>query len=345
MSTVLNLVRTKGFDLKVLIYEGGLIQGLPGIVASFKNLQDIKLGLYRLPKRNSSLTFIEFLASLPSLRSLACDLDSFATCKDKNASIRHTTLKRIDLHSTTKALGCFFRSCVFPSVTDARIVNGNKVPTFVGLELSFPKLQELKLSIGLLVGHEGSPPIKLPHLASLLSLPIRAFTLEVVGRQHNLAFCDLHTIVDSWPDLRSFKLCSDTDFQDLPSLAPFSCHPSLESLDLHLPVHGFLDSVSKVSDLTGAHSITQGHRASPLHTLFFTIPGLYAHGKQDATISSTAGKQIFVEYLLLLFPSLRELGRVHCPHHPLPKDNILPELQGILQELRNKREDSSDNLV
>lgn len=344
MSTVLNLVRTKGCDLKVFTYEGGLIQDLPGIVASFKNLQDIKLGLYRLPKRNSSLTFIEFLASLPSLCSLACDLDSFATCKDKNASFRHTTLKRIDLHSTTKALGHFFRSCVFPSVTNARIANGNKVPTFIGLESSFPKVQELKLSIGLLVGHEGSPPIKLPHLASLLSLPIRAFTLEVVGCHHNLAVCDLHTIVDSWPDLRSFKLCSDTDFRDLSSLASFSHHPSLESLDLHLPVHCLLEDTSRVSDLIGAHSITQGHMASPLYTLFFTIPGLYAH-RQDAVIPSTAEKQMFVEYLLLLFPSLRELGLVHCLHHPLPKDNILPELQGILQELRNKRKDSSDNLV
>lgn len=327
--TVLNLAYTRGCDLKVFTYDGDPIQRLLDTIALFRNLQKVQIPLYPISRHKAPITISKFLALLPSLRSLSCNLAAFSRSTDE-CRVCHTSLQRIEIKSPAIALREMFRELVFPSVAEVRILKDGKVPGFEGLESSFPNARKLDLCINILADRDGDQPLEFKHLASLLSLPIEIFGLQ--AHEHNLTPSDLRAFAKSWPQLRSFWIVSPTQFDPLSSLAAFSCHPTLSYLNLCISLCSLLNDIPKIPHLLRSHTAIQDNR-SPLRSLFITRQ---TGGIGQCSSTTTIEKRALLEYLLLLFPRLEEFRfLLDRPTICRPReDEILSELEEILAELR-----------
>lgn len=337
IATILNLAKAHGCDLESFTYSGYPIHHIPEAIMLFKNLQVVQFPPHKLPSPRTPITIVQFLASLPSLRWFACHLGAFSPAITDEYRFRHTNLQMIETKSEPNALRELFRTCVFPSVTDVKILY-NEVPSMEGIESSCPNIRRFNLRFDSHILQGLDEPVEFKHLSPLLSLPIQVFTLSG-GFNSNLTSSDLRTFAESWPGLRSFRVYSRTKLDPLPSLAAFSNHPSLGELDLHLSFHHFLHDFPKVPIMmqTGA---ANHNKKSCLRVLQFD----YRTGRdRDQALVSTSEKHALVEYMLHLFPRLEkfDLGFLDNLLH----EEELEELQGILLELRKEREERPAELA
>lgn len=337
---LLDLGKTRGCDLKVLIYRGYLYPRALEAITIFKDLQDVGMALCR-KHGPPTTTIAKFLAALPSLRELTCDLAIFRPCATEE-TFCHTNLQRIYISSLAVDLQEFFRRCSFPSALDVMIREMHITPihtsyqAFEGLDTSFPNVQKLDLHVAVRWSLQHTLPLDFKHIAPLLSLPMREFTL-ISSEQLNLTLSDLRTISESWPNLHSFSLFvpNNLGLCALPSLIAFSNHPHLNFLNLGFSPHFLLNDITEVLDLMTTHAPTSSPR-SELFKLCFSRSG-FPEQIPDVT---KAEKRSLVEFLLLMFPGLKKLifitgiGDLENPSF----QKLGVELEEILLELRIERE-------
>ncbi len=337
---VLDLAKDRGCDLQVFTYRGPPAHRVPEILTSFKTLQVVEIpSCY--PKPHSSLiTIIEFLAALPYLRSLICNLRTFPPCTTRD-TFCHTHLQKIHILSPTRTIREFFRKCTFPAITEVKVEQVNETPGFeahvanclaIGLDKSCPVVQTLDLCLHSDFNRDDVLPLNLKHFIPLLSLPMQVFNLSVA--KLDLAPSDLRTISDSWPNLRSFSMWSRNDLgiHALPCLVAFSNHTNLTHLDLNLRPHLLLYDIARIPDLIAAHIPPNRTRPNPCTLSFVTI-----NGPEQIPVATKAEKRSLVEYLLLLFPGLILGAKQSHLRSTCSDAQTLAELQDILSELRSER--------
>lgn len=339
---ILELARARGCDLKSFSYLGSPAQHAPEVLVSFEALRDVHLRQYS--PQPSSITATEFLASLPSLRSLSCGSNMFMRCTAKE-KFCHTSLLRLHITSWFRPLPWeSFRQCVFPSVTLVEIEAVGSpgfenldpdCPIFDGLGPSCPTIQAVKLTIGP-DPHSGQDPVfDLRQLTPLLSSStVEDFELLVPY----LAFTppDFRVISESWPNLEYFEIYSmnglELEFTALPSLAAFSNHPKLRALNLNIEPRYLLNNITEVPDLIAAYTPIQNARSRSC-TVYFAAQ----NGTQQIPVASRTEKRLLVACLLLMFPGLiLELGEESERDNPDGK--MLAEFEEILLEMRRKRD-------
>lgn len=327
--TILNLAKVSNCDLEHFAYDGYTSQRLFEAIMLFENLQSVKLSLYDKPSKKVSVTIIKFLTSLPSLRSLTCVLGVFSPFMDGD-QLRHISLQKIEIEAQVNELHELFHRCVFPSVTNVKILMRDEISSFEGLKMSCPNTRKLDLDIFSL-GRDY--PMRFKWLAALRSLPIQTFKLNVF--YHDLTPSDLRTFAESWPDLHSFQIRSITKFDPLLSFPIFSNLPYLDYFKVHMPLCHLLSNISKVPDLVATYVTTQGRR-SGLRTLHFEDDD---NCPRPYPVILAAEKQMLVKYMLLLFPSLEGFkfsGSTHSHDALFQKDQL--ELGEILSKLREESE-------
>lgn len=225
---ILELAKERGCHLEVFTYDRSPVQRVPEVLALFKTLQNVQITLNYPLQHESSITVVEFLTSLPHLRSLTCNPMVFLRCTTEEV-IRHTSIQKMDITSPPTPLWELFQRCIFPSVTDLRIASSNDTrgfenpglsrPAFDGLHTSCPNVQKLKLQASHISDHDDDPTFEFKHFAPLLSLPVHIFHLQV-GKLY-LTPSDLRTISESWRNLRSFKIPAILDLMLYPALLHF----------------------------------------------------------------------------------------------------------------------------
>lgn len=331
VTTTLKCVKASGCDLHAFKCGGDPIPDAPEALMIFKNLQSVEFPLIPIPKQKSSVTITQFLASLPYLRSLTCRTAAFLRSKDEDR-VCHTSLQKIRIRSKPTAFRELFRRCTFPSVTNVDIqFDKFKNPSMDSIVSSCPEICQLEIFVNR--NDVGCQILEFKHVAALLSLPIQSFTLHV--QKCTLTPSDLCKFAKSWPDLRSFRLCSVlTMLNTVPPLAAFLGHPRLNTLHLILPCCHLLDDIPKMQNLikTARDVPARGGNPPPLHTLNFIN---YNRLRPPQTPRTTAEKHVIVEYLLQEFPSLQKL-RLWTYGRSSTDDAA--EYEKILKELRKERE-------
>lgn len=322
ISTLLNIAKTRGCTLEDFTYLGPLILEVLEAIMSFKTLQNVTLSPDEMHQPTVPVTIAQFLASLPSLRSLTCYVGVFAPSTADEDQLCHTSLQKIKIRSDQKALSDLFRVCRFPSVTDVEIMF-DKVLSMGGIESSCPNARKLHLSFT----STTDLPLGFMHLASLRSLPIQSFAALV--RKHTLTPSDLSIFVESWPNLRILKIISKTGFDPLQSLPVFVKHQRLECLDLRLPLQRLFDLIPTMRNLMETDAVAKGTRRSVLRSLTLHRD---VHWIKEPP-ASEEDKRTLVEYLLRLFPSLH-----HLKLEPVGSfsDIRLGELQEILARMEQR---------
>lgn len=308
---ILELAKERGCNLEAFTDNNSPLQRLPEVLVFFKTLQDMKITPSYPLLNGSSITIFQFLTSLPHLRSLTCNLVIFVRCTTEQ-TIRHTNLQRMDIISPSISLWELFQRCIFPSVTELTVRTCNDTchspgvekypdpgrPPFDGLDTSCPNVQDLRLCACQIL------PVTfgLKHFVPLLSLPVRLFDLDVDSI--DLTPSDLRIISESWTNLYSFKIPAINTFyfDALPYLAAFSNHSHLSHLDLNIRPHFFLRNISRVPGMIAAHTLTQVARPNPCTVYLITLCG---PDPDEVPVITIAEKRSLVEYLLLLFPSLK----------------------------------------
>lgn len=307
---ILELAKERGCNLEAFTYNNSPVQCLPEVLVFFKTLQDVKITPSYPLHNGSSITIFQLLTSLPHLRSLTCNLVIFVRCTTEQ-TIYHTNLQRMDIISPSILLWELFQGCIFPSVTELTVRTCNDTchspgventdhgrPPFDGLDTSCPNVQDLRLSACQIL------PVTfgLKHFVPLLSLPVRSFDLDVDSI--DLTPPELQIISESWTNLYSFKIPAINTFyfDALPYLAAFSNHSHLSHLDLNIRPHFFLHNISRVPGMIAAHTSTQVARPNACTVYLITLCG---PDPDEVPIITIAEKRSLVEYLLLLFPSLK----------------------------------------
>lgn len=326
--SLLNIARVQGCDLEHFAYYGDdLAPHIPKVLTSFNNLRSVSFPLNHPSKVKAPITIIEFLRSLPCLRSLVCHIGTFSHPTDEDVFC-HNSLKEIIITvSEPVSLHDLFRTCTFPSVTTVRI-RSIRLVTMEGIGSSCPNTRNLSFTINAI-----KPPLSFNHLVSLLSLPIQSFTLRV--SKHTLTASDLRSFAESWPEIRYLRISSDTLFVDpLSSLAAFSNHPHLNHLNIPLPLFQLVNDISKGRDAEVMDISPQSSSISPLRTLFLKYTGA---GPRPPRLS-TKKKRVVVEHLLKLFPNLEEFMFLTDPGEDSSIGDNLAKFQEILVELREEGE-------
>lgn len=330
--TILNVIKVRGCDLEDFTYSGPPIRYVPEAIISFKNLRRVSLPLDCIPQPEASITIVQFLASLPSLRSFTCNIGIFLPSTGE-VRLSHANLQKIKIISKPEMLHELFCVCVFPSVANVKILF-NEILSMDGIESSFPNTHTLELILtGLLFTMS---PLDFRHLTSLRYLPIQSFKLHV--NYHTLTPSDLRSLAESWPDIRFLEIVSHTLFDPLPSLAVFADHQRLDCLRLQLPLHRLLNHIFKVQNLIEADVATQSRNRPPLCTLSWDC---YALDLVETPVSAT-DKHVLVEYLLRLFPGLQELQFEYV--HPFTTFDP-SDLQAVLVEMRAQKREEVVNSV
>ncbi len=337
---ILSLAELNGCDLEIFKYTGPLLHRLPESVTQFQNLQHVQLSRpLGAPSEKSPITVVKFLTLLPSLRSFVCDLAAFSPLTDDGDQICYLNLQKIDIKARPQALRELFHRCSFPSVNEVKFQRDTEIPSFEGLASSCPNTRKLSLHFPFDFYGINNDALELKHIASLLSLPIQIFELDTDS--HKFTPSDLHTLVESWPNLRSFQIKSDTQLATLPSLAAFSKLPLLSHLDVGLPLSRLLEDFSSVKNPIETHAATQQNKSS-LRSLSLTNGYNPTQSSHRATF---AEKRLLMGYILLLFP---DLERVQISEEyglsPLSEEE-LGEFQEILLDLRKERGFESVNLI
>lgn len=331
ISTILNFAKASGCSLKNFVYDGCISRQLPEATALFKDLQIVHFPIDGNPldQQEASITIVKFLTLLPSLRSLTCNLAVFPNSMDDEHQLCHTSLEEITVISPANALCRLFRRCtVFPSVTDVTFLRDGEIPSFEALASSCPNIRRFDLCCT--TGRDDGEDLAFKHLVTLLPLPIQIFNLEV--EDHKLTQSDIHTLAQSWLDLRSFRFWSLDKLDPLPTLAAFSKSPRLCYLNVDVSFGYLLDNIPKMRELIGTYVATQGHK-SPLRSLPFVIQ------RPTRTLEVTAAeKRLFVECILLLFPNLERFEFLGGYTHPFLSEYELAEFQEILLTMRKERE-------
>ncbi len=192
---ILDLAKARGCDLEVFAYEFSAIHHTPEVLASFRTLGEVKLNMSWTSQQESSITIVTFLTSLPSLRSLACNLTVFMRMSyTSDDTLHHTSLQKMNILSPPVLFWDLFRSCVFPSVTEAKIhyesgpagifrhleSDLTRRLTFEGLDTSCPNI--LKLDLKIFSGYVYDT-FDFKHITPLLRLPVHVFHLQAAKLQ------------------------------------------------------------------------------------------------------------------------------------------------------------------
>lgn len=324
--TFLNLAKVQGCDLKHFTYYGDPIHHIPEAITLFGNLQSVCFPLNRAPQTKAPITIIQFLRSLPFLRSLTCPIGTFSSSTDEDRFC-HNNIKELAIAvSEPAALRDLFRMCTFPSVTTVRIRSGELL-SMEGIESSCPNTRKINLTVNAV-----NPPLNFNHLSSLLSLPIQSFILRV--QEHTLTASDLRSFAEAWPNICYLRITSDTPFDPLPSLAAFSDHSCLTHLNMPLPFFHLLNDILKEQDSRATDVSPQGSDMSPLRTLFLRYGGA---GPCPPRLS-TKKKRAVVGHLLRLFPNLEELVFSVDPAEVSSIEDNLAKFQDVLVKLKEERD-------
>ncbi len=342
---MLDLARARGCDLEVFICNITTINHAVEALASFRTLREVELSPFlQDDSHQGSITIVEFLASLPSLRSLTCDLSVFLRCTSKDI-LHHTSLQKINIDSRPMLFWHLFHTCTFPSVTEARfhycystsrwnqLLDSN--PThhlaFQGLDTSCPNIRKLKVEIS----DQTFDVLDFKHIGPLLALPMQAFYLNAPNVI--LTPSDFQLISQSWPGLHSFKICTRKNTNGaLLSLLAFSNQPYLEHLLLDIEPHSLLNDITEVPDLIATYALspTRVTQRNPC-TLYISERSIL----DEILIVARADERLLVELLLLVFPGLEFAPKYS--HNS--DDETVAEFREILLELRKERKESSGN--
>lgn len=102
--TFLNLAKVRGCHLEDFTYLEHPTYKVFEAIALFKTLQHVRLPVGDTPELKVSITIAQFLASIPSLRSLKCHVEAFAPSASHEDQLCHTSLQKIKIKSNQKTL-------------------------------------------------------------------------------------------------------------------------------------------------------------------------------------------------------------------------------------------------